>query len=128
MISCCLLLGAMLQLLLGLNHIQEAAGQLKKAFQDDYQMALCGRFAAMSENLQSAVTTWRKRGCAGDAEQDVENEIPNFIEQWQAYGRLLNPETCLQEGPLGISLHQESNPLLDEDYPNWVVHYEEAGS
>jgi len=127
-ISSCLLLGAMLQLLLGLNHIQEAASQLEKAFQDDYQMALCGRFAAMNMNLQSAVTTWRKRGCEGDEEQDLENDMQNYIEQWRVHGRLMNPESCLQEGPLGMSLHLENNPALDKDYPNWVVHYAEAGS
>jgi hypothetical protein len=112
-------IGIVSQLLLGVRLVGEGAGFWAGAFGEDYEKEVCGRYLAMEANLNDAVATWRKLGCAGEDEVLVEEEVEEVLGEWRERYRDVDVERCK-----GVRLHRERNPDLDEDYPNWVVRYE----
>lgn len=117
-------IGIVSQLLLGIRLVGDATGMWAEAFRRDYELAVCGRYRAMAANLRDAVTTWRKSGCAGEDEVDVETEVEDYLLAWKEHYGDWDHDSCGVEGPLRVKLHRERNPDLESDYPNWVVRYE----
>lgn len=112
-------IGIVSQLLLGVRLVGEGAEFWAGAFRGDYEREVCGRYQALEANMRSAVTLWRKMGCAGDGEEPVEEEIEDFLGEWRGRYGDVDLERCE-----GVRLHRERNAELDADYPNWVVRYE----
>ena len=112
-------IGIVSQLLLGVRLVGEGAEFWAGTFRGDYEREVCGRYQALEANLKSAVTLWRKMGCAGEDEVPVEEDVDDFLGEWRERYGDVDLESCE-----GVRLHRERNAELDGDYPNWVVRYE----